>query len=107
MNNWLIYDHLEMWDWLTLFDYVWRRGTVGTQRGIGFVIHSKEKGHNKAHLHAKYQGKELVLEIPSGEIIQGSLGSKKDREAQRWVRDNGAFLQDKWDELVEGINLVA
>lgn len=71
--------------------------------GIKFIIHTSENGHNKPHLHAQYQQKEVVLEIPSGKVITGNINSKKMKLASEWVVTNEAFLKQKWNELAHGV----
>lgn len=96
------FEYPELNEWFSIFPYVYRRGRVGYDMGIQFVIHPREAGHNKAHLHARYQNQEIVLEIPSGEVIAGDLGGKT-HAAQEWVRSHEDFLKRKWDEFVDGV----
>lgn len=65
MHHWLIPENIEMREWLSIFDFIFRRGVVGEENGIRFIIHTAERGHNLPHLHAKYQGKEAVIEAPT------------------------------------------
>lgn len=103
MERWFLPTVPEMMDWVYIFEYVHQRGRVGESNGIQFIIHTAENGHNKPHLHARYQQKEVVLEIPSGKVITGTLGDKKTKAATKWVIDHAVFLEDKWDELVGGV----
>lgn len=36
-----------------------------------------EKMHKLAHIHAKYQDSEAVVQIPEGNVLEGNLPSKK------------------------------
>ena len=92
-----------MMDWTQIFEYVHQRALVGESNGIQFFIHTAENGHNKPHLYARYQQKEVVLEIPSGKVMAGNLDVKKMKAATKWVIDHSAFLEDKWDELTDGV----
>ncbi|ACV21360.1 DUF4160 domain-containing protein [Slackia heliotrinireducens] len=107
MHEEILFDNLEFKEWVSIFDYVYQRGRVGYKNGITFVIHTKERGHNLPHLHARYQGKEVVLEIPSGKVIEGNISRRKLSEASEWVVANADYLEAKWDKLVEGIVLYA
>ena len=69
--------------------------------GITFIIHTKEQGHNLPHLHAKYQNSEIVLEIPSGKVLQGTLPPSKAKKACEWVKDNERLLVENWNALTE------
>ena len=105
MNEWYICDYPEMREWIYVFGYVFRRGLVGAKKGIRFYIHTAEDGHNKPHLHVSYQGKEIVLEIPTGKIITGKLNHKQQKIASEWVKENAEYLKGKWNELVDGVCL--
>ena len=93
----------EMQEWAIIFDVVFQRALVGKDNGISFVIHTAERGHNLPHLHANYQGKEAVIEIPSGRTIKGNLEPKKMKQASKWVREHEDFLKCKWNEFSQGI----
>ena len=101
--NWFMPEHPEMHEWITVFDYVFQRGRVGSSNGITFVIHTAENGHNTPHLHARHQQQEVVLAIPLGNVITGNLSPKKLKIASQWLVDNAAFLKEKWNELAGGV----
>lgn len=61
MVVWLYFQTPEMREWQRIFDYVSKRGRVGEDNGIKFIIHTAENGHNKPHLHAQYQKKKASL----------------------------------------------
>ena len=74
-------------------------------KGIEIIIHPNEQGHNTGHIHAKYQDKEVVISIPDGEILGGSIPIKKQKEASRWVINHGSFLIERWNELTNGVRI--
>lgn len=78
---------------------------MGRKAGIEFIIHPNEQGHNKAHLHAKYQNKEVVIGIPDGELISGNIPLSKQKLASKWVKDNSNELKRNWNELTNGIKI--
>lgn len=78
---------------------------VGRKAGIVFIIHPNEQGHNKAHLHAKYQNNEVVIGIPDGEIISGNIPLSKQTRASIWVKENCDVLERYWNELTNGIKI--
>ncbi|HJG30550.1 MAG TPA: DUF4160 domain-containing protein [Collinsella ihuae] len=90
-------------EWINIFDYIFQRGRVGESNGIVFIIHTREKGHNKPHLHAEYQQYAVVLEIPTGKVIEGNLPPKKLKMASRWVAEHQDYLEEQWDLLVDGV----
>lgn len=103
MEEWYLLSEPQLSEWMDIFDFVCQRVRVGESDGIEFIIHTKENGHNKPHLHARYQAKEVVLEIPTGVVLRGNLSSKKQKRASQWVIEHDAFLKEKWDELVDGV----
>ena len=105
MNKWCIYDHPELKEWIHVFEYVFQRGQVGYKNGIRFCIHTAENGHNKPHLHASYQGEGIVIEIPTGTVLEGNLSNKQKKVASTWVSENAEYLEEKWNELVDGVCL--
>ncbi len=44
-----------------------------------------EKMHKLAHIHAKYQENEAVVQIPEGHVLEGSLPSNKMKLVQAWI----------------------
>lgn len=105
VHEWPVYRHLEMKELLDVLGYVYERKRVGVNNSVEFIIHTKEKGHNEAHLHARYQGKEVVLGIPSGNIIEGDLKGNKAHRASLWVQANAEYLKAQWDELTDGVKV--
>ena len=72
-------------EWEQIFETLYYRSQVGFDNSIEYIIHSNEQGHNKAHLHARYQQREIVLEILSGIIITGNLPMPRAKQASLWV----------------------
>lgn len=54
-------------------------------RFYGIIISMYGKDHNPPHLHAQYNDFRAIIEIQSGEIIQGSLPSKQLKYVQVWA----------------------
>jgi hypothetical protein len=48
--------------------------------------------HKRPHIHAKNQEHEVVLAIPDGEILEGSLPGNKLRLLLAWWRSTGTSL---------------
>ena len=97
-------------DWMSIFGIIKpkypRAGKcISRINGIQIIIHPNEQGHNTGHIHAKYQDDEVVISIPNGEILGGSIPSKKQKEASRWVINNASFLIERWNELTNGVRI--
>lgn len=107
MAVWLHFQAPEMREWQCIFDYISKRGRVGEENEIKFIIHTSENGHNKPHLHAQYQQKEVVLEIPSGKVITGNINSKKMKLASEWVVTMRPFLSKNGTSLLTGFIIFA
>lgn len=87
--------------------YIFKRVRVGNSEGIYFVIHTNENaGHNRPHLHASYQDKEIIISLDNHiEIIGGNIGNKKNNKALEFVIENLTFLQNNWNRFSNGIRI--
>ncbi len=56
------------------------------------------KQHSVPHIHAKYQEYEVVVSIPEGDILEGSLPNPKMKLLQAWIEIHR-------DELIVDSNL--
>ncbi len=63
------------------------------------------KRHKKPHIHTKYQGKEAVISIPSGEVLEGSIKSEKLKLVQAWIEIHKEELMTDWELAREGQNV--
>lgn len=97
--------YLKFQEWEQIFEVVSYRGRVGFDNSIEYIIHTNEQGHNTAHLHAKYQDKEIVIGIISGKVIAGNMESQKTKQACEWVLNNQQLLKSRWNELSNGIKI--
>lgn len=61
--------------------------------------------HHKPHVHVKYQGDEVVLEIPSGEVLEGSIPPNKMKLVQAWVEIHRDELMADWELAANGENV--
>ena len=70
----------------------------------GIIIRMyNEKGgkHNKPHIHAEYQGEELVIAL-AGEILEGKMPSNKLKLLVAWMEIHKDELAANWDLLSAG-----
>lgn len=95
--------YFQFKDWESIFEVIHCRRRVGFENGIYFIIHPNEQGHKKPHLHAQYQDKQIVLEIPTGFVLAGNLPGKKAKKASEWVVENEDFLIQEWNKLTNGV----
>ena len=58
--------------------------------------------HNLPHLHIEYQGKQAVISIPDGNLMEGDIPSKKLRMVQAWIVIHEDELMADWSLAVSG-----
>ena len=58
--------------------------------------------HHKPHAHARYQDHELVVEIPSGMVLEGDFPSSKLKLLQAWIEIHQDELLADWQLAVVG-----
>ncbi len=58
--------------------------------------------HQRPHIHVKYQDEEVVLAIPDGEILAGSLKSNKMKLVQAWIEIHQDELMANWELASQG-----
>lgn len=66
------------------------------------MMYMDTQQHHLPHLHVEYQGKEAVVTLPDGELIEGSLPTKKLRLIQAWVAIHEDELMADWALAVKG-----
>ena len=70
----------------------------------GIIIRMyNEKGgkHNKPHIHAEYQGEELVIAL-DGEILEGDMPKNKLKLLEAWMEIHHDELVANWELLSAG-----
>lgn len=65
------------------------------------------KQHNWPHIHVKYQEQEGIYKIPTGELIEGSLPSNKERLVLAWIEIHKEDLMANWQLAVTGNKVFA
>jgi hypothetical protein len=60
------------------------------------------KQHKAPHIHAKYQGDEVVVSIPDGKILDGSLPVSKMKLVVAWVELHKDELMADWELAASG-----
>jgi hypothetical protein len=61
------------------------------------MFYGDNKEHKLPHIHAEYQGEEAVFSIPDGELMAGSLPSKKVKLVQAWIILHEEDLMANWE----------
>ena len=63
------------------------------------------KRHNYPHIHVQYQENEVVLRIPDGEVLEGSLPAGKLKIVQAWMEIHQEDLLADWKLASTGENV--
>ena len=58
--------------------------------------------HHLPHLHVEYQGKQAVISIPDGNLMEGDLPTKKLRMVQAWIAIHEEELMADWALAANG-----
>jgi hypothetical protein len=58
--------------------------------------------HHLPHLHAEYQGEAAVYSIPDGNLLAGTIPSKKAKLVVAWIEIHQDELLADWELAVEG-----
>ena len=61
-----------------------------------------DRQHHSPHVHAEYAGEQAVFGIDDGEMLSGSLPSRKARLVQAWIEIHREELMANWQLAVNG-----
>lgn len=60
------------------------------------------KKHHTPHIHVRYQGQEVVVSIPSGDVLEGSIGESRMRLLLAWIEIHKDELIADWELASQG-----
>jgi hypothetical protein len=69
---------------------------------IIYVYFFDNKKHKKSQIHVKYSGDEVVLGLPDGEILEGSIPNPKMKLVQAWIEIHKEELLANWELAING-----
>lgn len=69
---------------------------------IVYMYFMDNKQHNRPHIHVKYQGREVIVAIPNGEVLGGSIPNAKMKLLQAWIELHKDELMADWELTVSG-----
>jgi desulfoferrodoxin (superoxide reductase-like protein) len=58
--------------------------------------------HHKPHIYAEYSGKKVVVDIETGEILDGDFPPKKMKLIQAWIEIHSEDLLADWNIAIAG-----
>ena len=71
--------------------------------GIIIYMYFFDSGkHKKPHIHVKYQGDEVVLSIPEGEVLDGGIKQSKLKLVLAWIEIHKDELIADWELAING-----
>lgn len=69
---------------------------------IVYLYFKDNKQHNKPHIHVRYQEDEVIVAIPDGEVLEGSIPSNKMKLLQAWIELHKDDLVADWELALSG-----
>ncbi len=58
--------------------------------------------HHLPHIHVKYQGQEVVIAIPNGEILEGEIKPNRLKLVLAWIEIHQDDLMADWELASQG-----
>ena len=65
-------------------------------------IYKDNRRHNKPHIHVRVQDDEVIVAIPDGEVLEGSIANAKMKLLQAWIELHRDELIADWHLAVSG-----
>ena len=76
---------------------------ISTFYGIIVYMYFMDNAQHKSpHIHAKYQEHEVIVAIPDGEVLAGSIPKPKMKLLQAWIEIHKDELMADWELAVSG-----
>jgi len=69
---------------------------------IVYLYFKDNKQHKRPHIHVKYQEYEVVVSIPEGDPLEGSIPKSKMKLLQAWIELHKDELVANWELAVSG-----
>ena len=68
--------------------------------GIVIRFYFLQSEHNPPHIHAFYKNHAAVIELATGDVIDGNLPSSKASLVKEWVNNHREELEEMWQSQV-------
>ena len=69
---------------------------------IVYLYFKDNKQHNKPHIHVRYQEDEVIVAIPGGEVLEGSIPGNKMKLLEAWIELHKDELVADWELAAAG-----
>jgi predicted esterase len=67
-----------------------------------YMFFLDDRRHKMPHIHIQHGDDEAVIQIPDGEVLEGSLRRKHLRLVQAWIEIHQDELMQNWDRAING-----
>ena len=69
---------------------------------IVYMYFMDNKQHKLPHIHVKFQDNEVIVAVPDGDILDGSIPKAKMKLLQAWIELHKDELLADWELAVSG-----
>jgi len=69
---------------------------------IIYMYFMDNRQHKTPHIHVKYQGQEVVVALPDGDVLEGNIPPSKMKLLQAWIEIHKDELIADWELAVSG-----
>jgi len=69
---------------------------------IVYMYFADNRQHQFPHIHVRYQEYEVVVAVPDGNVLDGSIPSSKMKLLQAWIELHKDELVANWELAVDG-----
>jgi len=69
---------------------------------VVYLYYMDNKQHHLPHIHALYQGDEIIISIEDGKILEGKFPANKLKLLLAWMEIHSEELIADWDLAVSG-----
>lgn len=76
--------------------------TISLFFGIIIRMYCSPKEHNPPHIHAYYQDESAIIDIRTGEIVEGSLPNRQKKLVAAWIEIHNEDLLADWELAQNG-----
>ena len=77
---------------------------IDTENGIRYILHTKELRHTP-HVHARYQGQEISIDLFTFKVTNSFKNPKKEKEAVDYVKSNRDKYLQLYNMKTNGIHI--
>lgn len=69
---------------------------------IVYMYFIDNRQHTIPHIHVRYQGEEVVVSVPQGDVLEGKIPVSKMKLLQAWIELHKDELVANWELAVSG-----